>query len=255
MLTSFHVAAREKRPADDAHSSMRVSRHFAAGLEYLLVEPHTVPQDAELPMVVFLHGRGDAPTPPDGPLFDLETPVRLILPRGPERHGDGYAWAPVSARPGESPELVSALQRRSQRLVEAMVEWRRRHPTRGRPIVTGFSQGGMLTMMLAMHHPESISYGFPMAGWLPPSLEPRAYDPYAPHAPVVALHGGADEVLSAARTRAMVQRLSRLGYPMSFEEYDGLGHHSDAAMRSRMRELIERALMQLPGSSDASGSS
>jgi phospholipase/carboxylesterase len=136
-----------------------------------------------------------------------------------------------------------------------MVEWRRRHPTRGRPIVTGFSQGGMLTMTLAVHHPESISHAFPMAGWLPPSLEPDAYDPYAPHAPVVALHGGADEVLSATRTRRMMERLSRIGYPVSFEEYEGVGHEKTPAMRARMRELIERALVELPESTRASGSS
>jgi phospholipase/carboxylesterase len=255
LLTSFTFPAPERGPALSTESSMRVSRHFAAGLEYLVVEPPDLPEDAELPMVVYLHGRGDVPRAPGGPLYGLETPIRVIIPRGPERFGDGYAWAPVSAHRGESPPLVEALRSRGRLLAEAMVEWRRRHPTRGRPVVTGFSQGGMLTLTLAVHHPESIAHAFPIAGWLPPSLEPGAYDPYAPHAPVVALHGEADEVLSAGRTRGLMERLSRMGYPVAFETYDGVGHEKVPAMRARMRELLERALRELPEASHAAGSS
>ena len=41
-----------------------------------------------------------------------------------------------------------------------------------------------------------------IAGWLPPSLEPHTFDPYAPHVPVVALHGRDDRILSASRSCA-----------------------------------------------------
>ncbi|HJL15524.1 MAG TPA: dienelactone hydrolase family protein [Sandaracinaceae bacterium LLY-WYZ-13_1] len=255
LLTSF---ARPTQPSPmqvSTESPMRVSRHFAAGLEYLRVEPPDVAPDAELPMVVYLHGRGDRPPVLQGPLFDVDTPVRVILPRGPERFGDGYAWAPVSAHDGESEALVHALSDRSRMLAEAMHEWRRRHPTRGRPIVVGFSQGGMLAMTLSVHHPAAIARAFPVAGWLPPSLEPARFDPYAPHAPVVALHGADDAVLSATRTQRTLDRLSRLGYPVRFEAFDGAGHETDAAMRVRLRALLERSLRELPPSREAVGSS
>ena len=41
----------------------RVSRRYAAGLEYLLIEPREVSADDELPMLVYLHGRASTPSP------------------------------------------------------------------------------------------------------------------------------------------------------------------------------------------------
>lgn len=227
-------------------SSLRVSTHFAAGLEYVLVEPPDLPPDAELPLIVYLHGRGDRPRVPRDRVYDLDTPVRLILPRGPERLGQGYAWAPVSAHRGESPALLAALDARARMLSDAMLEWQRRHPTRGRPIVVGFSQGGILAMTLAVREPGSIARAIPMAGWLPPSLLPPRADRYAVNARVVALHGEDDPVLGAARTAGTVQELVKLGYPVELEIYPGVGHEVSADMRRRLRELLEEAIRELP---------
>ncbi|MCZ7685626.1 MAG: dienelactone hydrolase family protein [Sandaracinaceae bacterium] len=196
------------------------------------------PPDAELPLIVYLHGRGDRPRVPRDDVYDLDTPVRMILPRGPERFGQGYAWAPVSAHRGESPELLEALDARARMLSDAMVEWQRRHPTRGRPIVLGFSQGGILAMTLAVREPGSIARAIPMAGWLPPSLLPPRADRYAVNARVIALHGGDDPVLSATRTAGTVEDLVKLGYPVELEVYPGVGHEVSRDMRRRVHELL-----------------
>jgi len=237
-------------------SSLRLSRGFAAGLEFVVAEPRDVPEGAELPMVVYIHGRGDVPpTPTDSP-FGVDAPVRWIFPRAPERYGDGYAWMPVSAHRGESRALTDALTENSRVLSEAMVEWRRRYPTRGLPMVVGFSQGGMLAMELAVSHETAISHAFPVAGWLPPSRMPRqAADPYAVHVSVLALHGAADPILSAARTERAVRDLSALGYPMRFELFDGVEHELSEAMRDRLRAALEAALEELPSTGRAAGHS
>ncbi|MEZ4338748.1 MAG: hypothetical protein R3B82_19190 [Sandaracinaceae bacterium] len=188
-----------------AKSSMRVTRHFAAGLEYLVAEPRDVAPDAELPMIVVLHGRGGVPEAPTGPYLDLDVPVRVILPRGPLRSGDGYAWMPVSAHRGETEALTGPLRARLQELTDAMEIWQVRHPTRGRPIVTGFSQGGILAATLAVADPEAIERAYPIAGWIPPSLLPSAYDPFERHVPIHAFHGADDPVIGAARTRTQLE--------------------------------------------------
>lgn len=245
--TSFATAEPFVRsPLVRVESRLRVSTLFAAGLEYVLVEPPDLPPDAELPLIVYLHGRGDRPRVPRDDVYDLDTPVRMILPRGPERFGQGYAWAPVSAHRGESPELLEALDARARMLSDAMVEWQRRHPTRGRPIVLGFSQGGILAMTLAVREPGSIARAIPMAGWLPPSLLPPRADRYAVNARVIALHGGDDPVLSATRTAGTVEDLVKLGYPVELEVYPGVGHEVSRDMRRRVHELLEEALRELP---------
>jgi phospholipase/carboxylesterase len=255
LLTSFARPALDEAPDLAGESTYRVTRHFAAGLEYLVVEPPDLPADAELPMVVFIHGRSSVPTPPTGAFYGIATPVRVILPRGPERSGDGYSWMPVSAHFGESPPLVDAMERSTRMLAEAMIQWRHRHPTRGKPIVVGFSQGGMLAANLALRHADSIAGAFPIAAWVPPSLMPGPIDRYAAHAPIHALHGADDPVLSAPRTRATFARLRALGYEVSYEEIDGAGHEVDDRMAERLRDRIEALLEQLPETARSSGNS
>src|SRR5688572_8413732 len=81
-------------------SPFRASWHTAAGLDYLLVERSDVPSERPLPMLVYLHGRGARPVAPERSIFGLSQPVRLVMPRGPLRLGEGYAWMPVSAHRG-----------------------------------------------------------------------------------------------------------------------------------------------------------
>ncbi len=233
-------------------SELRVTRHFAAGLEYVLVEPPDLPPDAELPMVVYIHGRSDRPRPPRHDVFGLTTPVRLIMPRGPERSGPGYAWAPVSAHNGESPPLLEALDSSASMLSQAIAEWQRRYPTRGRPIVAGFSQGGILALTLAVREPAAYARVIPLAGWLPPSFLPPPADPYAVNAPIFALHGESDPVLGSQRTAHVIDALDKLGYPAVFESYPA-GHEVTDAMSARLRELLEEALRALPDRDEAAG--
>lgn len=235
-------------------SELRVGAYSAAGLEYVLVEPPDLPADAELPLIVYLHGRSDRPRVPRSSAYNLSTPVRLIIPRGPERSGRGFAWAPVSAHTGESPALRDALELRTQMLARAMVEWQRRHPTRGKPIVVGFSQGGMLAMTLAVREPGSIARAIPLSGWLPPSFLPPPADRYALNARIVALHGVEDRVLSASRTEQVIEDLAELGYPVEYEGYPGVGHEVSEEMADRLRELLEEALRELPEREEHAGS-
>ena len=148
----------------------RVSRRYAAGLEYLLIEPREVSADDELPMLVYLHGRASTPEAPRRRFFDIEIPVRIIMPRAPDRYGRGYSWMPVSAASGESPELTRALVARARMIAEATRVWRDRHPTRGLPIVVGFSQGGLLSMELAMHHPGAVAEAISVNEFIPATI-------------------------------------------------------------------------------------
>ncbi|MFK7987450.1 MAG: alpha/beta hydrolase [Sandaracinaceae bacterium] len=255
LCASFATPEHHALELDTRSAAYRVSRHFAAGLEYLLIEPRELPEDAELPMVVYLHGRSSVPTPPNQAFYDLETPVRVIMPRGPARSGAGYAWMPVSARGGETPELTGALVENAARLARAMGEWRQRHPTRGRPIVMGFSQGGMLTMELALHHPEAISAAIPLAGWVPPTRMPARRDPYGPAIQIRGVHGSADPILSASRSVSVVRRLEALGYPADIEVVRGARHEMTLEMRELARERLQDALSRLPSQVEGRGNS
>jgi len=217
-----------------------------AGLHYYEVTPDGYPEDAALPMVVFLHGRGDRPPLPDGPFLGLDMPVRVILPRAPEPFGSGYAWMPVSARTGESKALVRTIKRSANQVAQAIVQLQERHPTKGTPIVIGFSQGGMLAYRLATHHPNVVGTVFPLAAWLPPSLWPSGPRSDVEHPPIRAMHGTDDEILAISRTRHAVRTLNERGFLVELHEFDAQ-HRMTEPMRQQLKEWVRRAIQDRMG--------
>jgi predicted esterase len=75
---------------------------------------------------------------------------------------------------------------------------------------------------------------------------PKPADRYTETTPIVALHGEDDFVLSAVRTHQTIDELVRRGYPARFEAFPHLGHATSPAIRTRVRELIEETVRQLP---------
>jgi phospholipase/carboxylesterase len=227
-----------KRAAAPIVGPWRTDVRAVGALEYLLVEPARADRDAVLPTIVYLHGRGARARVPDPAVYDLSTPVRILVPRAPDAFGAGYAWMPVSAAHGESAPLLEALDERGALLASAISVWRRRHPMPDAPIVVGFSQGGMMALELALHHPAAVSRAIAMGSWYPPSrVAPRVIAP-----PLTILHGADDSVLAAERTRALASLLEQRGAPVAIELFDGIGHEVPPPMAARLRALLEEAV-------------
>lgn len=214
-----------------------------AGITYLEVVPEGVSFEARLPTIVSIHGRGDGPELPRGRFLDIPEDVRLILPKAEAPLGDGFTWLPVSAAKGESRKLVRSLRDTAARLAAFLDELPGAHPTAGEPIVTGFSQGGMLTFTLATHHPEVLGAAFPVAGWLPPSLIPDA--PATGRLPLLrAMHGTDDPVLLSRRTRRTVNQLRDHGFSIMYREFPAVGHEMNGEMRGVLRTWIRAAVRE-----------
>ncbi|MEM9192571.1 MAG: alpha/beta fold hydrolase [Myxococcota bacterium] len=230
-----------------------VTEEVTAGIAFYHAVPEGLDPETPLPMVVHLHGRGDDAWRPNGPFLDIETPMRVILPRAPERYQSGFAWMPVSASRGESRELVDALDQRTEELAEFLEELTETYPTLGKPIVLGFSQGGMLSFTLALNHPEVVGRAFPLAGYIPPSRLPARYDRSEAYPKITAMHGMADPILRVHRTRAGVSHLSNLGYDVELFEYPGVEHVMTSDMYLQLSQWLEQELLQLHHAGEAGG--
>jgi phospholipase/carboxylesterase len=190
-----------------------------------------------LPMIVAIHGLGDRPES-FGRVFDrYRRPARLILPQGIDPHGDGFSWFPFRRDRSNPAELASGMRRAADQIAALLGELIALRPTRGRPVVTGFSQGGMLAFTLAATHPDRIAGAVPMGGWLPPPLWPGREG--APGPRVVALHGDADAVVPIAPTREAVAHLAAQGRPVELRELAGVGHTVSPEMRTALFALLE----------------
>jgi phospholipase/carboxylesterase len=220
------------------------------GFRYLEVVLGSAHPDDRLPLVVYLHGRADRPRIPGGPYLDLPTPVRVFIPRAPERVGGGYTWLPTYLRAGQMELFTTSLRDTAARVAVAIHDFAQERPTRGAPIVTGFSQGGHLAWTLGVRHPEVVGLALPMAGTMPISLVPDALDPSAPHPAFRAEHGTLDHPVPVELTRELAETLRARGLDVTLVEVEGAGHEMTPEMDARFHDWLAAALSQ-PGAFDA----
>ena len=226
-----------QEPAPGVH----VREGEAEGLVYMEIVLGDVQPDAPLPLIVVIHGRGDRPRVPGGPFEGLSHPVRVILPRGPLTVGAGFGWLPVVVRDGQTEVLSAALSEVGDRLARFVARVREERMTVGPTILSGFSQGGMLSVTIAVRHPGLAGAVFPLAGWLPPPLWPAgAPPPGAP--PIRAMHARDDERIPFDPTRESYEHLRTLGWDLVLSEYDGVGHTMSPEMDATFHAWLEHAL-------------
>ncbi|APR87067.1 Phospholipase/carboxylesterase family protein [Minicystis rosea] len=212
----------------------------AAGVRYLERLTGGASATDRLPLVIAIHGFGDRPES-FAPLFGgLGVRARLIVPYG-DPWRDGFSWFPPGSL--DDPEkLAEGTARAADRLAAMIDAIARTRPTAGKPIVTGFSQGGMLSFTLAVRHPEVVGAAFPVGGLLAPSLIPASW-PMASVAPsIMAFHGDADERVPVTRDRDTIAKLRALGLDARIHEYPGVGHSIPPAMRADLLRAVGEAI-------------
>ena len=214
----------------------------AGGLHYLEIVRGDAQPDETLPLLILIHGLGDRARRDWLHVIDVDqTKVRMILPQAPTPYGDGFAWFEYRFRDQDPDALAQGITEASDRLARMLDVLAKQRATRGRAVVCGFSQGGMLSFALALRHPQLIRYAVPISGMLPPRLWPRR-TPRGRAVPVHALHGTADTVVAFEADRALVSHLKKIGYPAELSAFEGIGHSIAPAMAQAAVSAIVRAL-------------
>jgi len=191
----------------------------------------------ELPLIVALHGRGDRPERFSSVFDDLAPEARVLLVRAPIDEGRGRAW--FSFRYGFD-AAMDDLEALLPRLRRTIARYLADHPTRGDPLLVGFSQGAMIAYAYAARHPDELRAVFPISGGLPERFEPRRGDALPP---VRAIHGTADEVIEPRWNRQSVSRLRRRGADATLTEVPGAPHWMTADMRAALFEAMDPYLV------------
>jgi len=107
----------------------------------------------------------------------------------------------------------------------------------GRPLLLGYSQGGVLVLALAAERFSGLGAFIDLAGTLP-NRYPVIHGKGA--APVISLHGTEDPLVPIVSTRVALQRLREAGVPVTAVELPG-GHDPTP----QLREEAARRLLPL----------
>ncbi|HNN93107.1 MAG TPA: dienelactone hydrolase family protein [Pseudomonadota bacterium] len=210
-----------------------------AGLRYIEQMTGGARPEQPVPMIVALHPMGGDPAEL-GQLFShYRRRARLILPYG-HPSGGLYIWYD-SVRGDVAAPIV---RREVDRIVAALAALVVARPTVGKPLVTGFSQGGIMAFALAVLHPDAVAAAFPISGLLPPSIYPSSALSSLPRPatlpPIVAFHGAADLAVPTVSARASIAELRRAGYHAALREYAAVEHDISPQEEAEILEQIGR---------------
>jgi predicted esterase len=197
--------------------------------------------DARLPVLIVLPWSGSTPAEAltEVGYIDIDAPARIVAIEGFERDGAGFSWwrrtRPVPDPAAPDDELVTLLSDRAARLAK-LIRVVRAHFGEASPlVVSGISQGGDLSIALAVQTPAVVTAALPIAARFPEPLWPRPTEPGAGLPPVDAFQGTADPMASFPRLQRAFTALHDRGYPVVLHAYDGVAHEVSAAQRADIR--------------------
>ena len=229
-------------PALDQHvpaSRLEPQLKQAGDIAYIELLTGGARAEQHLPLIVAIHGLGDRPDRFVGFVDAFDVPARIVLPRGLTAYGDGFSWF-WFGNGRDVARISSGVETAANRLANAIRVIVRERPTRGKAIVTGFSQGGMLSFALALLHPELVSAAYPMAGVVPPQLIAKMPDA-GRFPPIIALHGEQDSVIRLADTRRSVAALKKRGLSVELKTYPGVQHTPSFEMGFELFQQLREA--------------
>lgn len=203
------------------------------GVEFLELFPNGA--DESSPLLFAIHGRGDRPDRWVDTWSAFPARAQIALPRAFTKLGDGFSWFDLHDGMTDQ-ELGAGVGAAEERLWKGVAKLAGAR----RFVVTGFSQGGMLSFALAARHPSPIVKAFPVAGSCPGPLLPKNK---AKTAPVLAFHGTFDDVIQFRYAREAVAAFKAEGNDAELVEYPGVGHSMPDAMRTRLWSEIARVLL------------
>jgi len=158
---------------------------------------------------------------------ELELPralaVRFVFPHAPMRSvtiNRGHvmrAWYDVVGDGSEDGAGIRASQAR----VEALIA---REKARGLPagriVLAGFSQGGAMALQTGLRHPERLAGIVALSCYLPLAATLAAEaSPAGRGAAIFMAHGTEDPLIPVARARGSRDKLTELGYRVTWHEY------------------------------------
>ncbi|MES2462535.1 MAG: alpha/beta hydrolase [Armatimonadota bacterium] len=175
------------------------------------------------PLLVLLHGVGSSEHDLFGLAPYLDPRLVVVSARGPLIHDQsgGAAWYPVTFTPEgiTADETVAVASR--DKIVRFLGEAAEAYGADPRRIyLGGFSQGAIMSLYVALTHPEAIAGAVLMSGRLmPQAWEESAPDDRLRGLPILATHGLYDQVLPIASGREIKEKLSTLPLDFTYHEY------------------------------------
>jgi phospholipase/carboxylesterase len=196
------------------------------------------------PMILLLHGLGSN----EHDLFSfashLDKRLLVVSARAPfSLFPGGYAWFQIDFTP-RGLRMHTDQAEHSRLILLAFLDYllERYEADAKRIYLAGFSQGAMMSMNIALTHPEKVAGVLAMSGRLLPDLLPNLAAPEQLQGmPIFVSHGIYDDVLPIENGRATQELLSKLPVALTYKEYS-MAHEVSAQSFADAMQWLKKQL-------------
>jgi predicted esterase len=207
---------------------------------FVLYIGNSVDRSKAAPLIVLYHGRGELPNIQLH--FWKEAADRagclLLALKGTRTVGSVFAWESQNAKHTWQIDTQAVLAETSARINEVI-----KANNISKIVLAGFSQGGVaaIEMLASEFKPRPVGGVLFATAFPDQPTEMFAKKSSIPSCPVIVHVGGNDRWLKG--NKAVVDHLKKLGVPVSFRVWDGMGHqmppnHTQVILDS-INELLE----------------
>jgi predicted esterase len=176
---------------------------------------HAVERGSKRLMIV-LHGLGDSMAGYAWVPQVMQFPwLNYLLVNAPDPYYGGFSWYDYA---GDS----ATGARRSVKLLGGMLDQQRQlgFPT-GQTILSGFSQGCLMTLETGLRYPHRFAALVGLSGYvLDPQTLLREMSPVAKTQRVLVTHGRQDPLIPFAEVKKQMEQLRAGGLPIEWHEFD-----------------------------------
>lgn len=192
-----------------------------------LTHPSSQPAPGRSPLLLLLHGVGSH----EGDLIQLAPHLDgrffIVSARAPITLGPGmYAWFHMILDPRQpviKPEEAEHSRQTLLKFIDEVADAYGTDPHR--VYLLGFSQGGIMSLSVALTRPDKVAGVVALSGRILPEVLPLMAPPQALRGlPLFVAHGVDDLILPIHHGRATRDRLTQLPVELTYREY-AMGHH------------------------------
>lgn len=212
-----------------------------AGFQYLEVVKGKVGKHEAYPLLIAFHYSSGRPQETIADYDSLKTPVRIIIPRGNHAKRAGFSYFPVNYYKEDSATQVKLSRKTLDSLAVFVKAIEANYHTRA--VVSGISQGGDLTWLLAVYYPRLCKAAFPFAGFIHRQSFAGILKLPVNKVPVYLYQGEADPIIAVDYTRAAVKKLGTK-LTLKLTTYPGVKHDISLSMKKDYSLLIDKMLKQ-----------
>jgi predicted esterase len=216
--------------------------HTKAEFDYYEIVKGGDSSDKNLPVLIAFHYSSSTPQETLSYYDSLTTPVRLIFPRGNYRKRNGYSYFPPDHYTQDSTTQMHTVRKTVDSVAVFLNALYKEYPVK--PVVSGISQGGDISLLLAVYHPRLIKASFPLLGFMHRQAYESLKKTSGKKVPIHLYQGEADKIVAIDYTRKEVAFLQSI-VNITLSSYPGLDHDVSPEMErdysEKMRKWLSRA--------------